>query len=87
MQRLRAWVDHRWAAKRIPRFVDDDLPPRQQRRLAAHERICPDCHRLIATLRATIARLRGLPAPERPPDSELVATAVAERIARGERRH
>lgn len=51
-RRLNARRDHRWARTRLPAFVDNELPSRQQRRLAQHEELCPDCRRVVRTLGA-----------------------------------
>lgn len=61
-------------------YVDGELKPQQQRRLAAHEEICPDCHRVVRTLRGMLARLRGLPAADPPPGRQ-VADDVLARIS------
>lgn len=78
-RRINAHRDHRWAGPRISEYIDGELPSRQERRLAAHERICPDCHRVIGTLRRMISALGRTPAPE-PPSADRVAEAVRERI-------
>lgn len=72
--------DHRWAQPRLSEYVDGELPRRQQRRLAAHEQICPDCHRVIATLRGMIGVMRSLGRPG-PPVGDRVAEEVRRRIA------
>ena len=74
-RRLNADRDHRWAQPRTSDYVDGELTSRQQRRLADHEELCPDCARLIATLEAL---LTVLPALRLPPDA---AFAIAERTA------
>lgn len=59
-------------------YVDGELRPRQQRRLAAHEEICPDCHRVLRTLRGMLERLRGLPAPDPPAGGRIANRVVSE---------
>jgi anti-sigma factor RsiW len=56
-------------------YLEGELPPRQERRLADHERLCPECARLIATLEAL---LWVLPSLRLPPHAGF---AVAERTA------
>jgi anti-sigma factor RsiW len=75
--------DHRWADPRLSRYVDGDLRPRQQRRLAGHEGLCPECRRAIRQLRRLVTTLPGLrerrPAPE---VADRTAQAVRARIER-----
>lgn len=56
-RRLNAHRDHRWAGPRISEYLDGELPERSARRLSAHERICPECGRTIATLRSMLSAL------------------------------
>jgi len=56
-------------------YIDGELPGRQERRLAAHEEICPECAQLIRTLQALVA---ALPALRLPPEASF---AIAERTA------
>ena len=59
-RRLRDERDHRWARPRYSAYVDGDLTRRQQRRLHRHQGICPECRRMIASLRALLAALPSL---------------------------
>lgn len=74
-RRINARRDHRWAHSRLSAYIDGELPARQQRRLAAHERICPECAELIRALEVMLA---WLPALRQPSESGL---AIAERTA------
>lgn len=74
-RRLNAGRDHRWARSRISDYVDGQLPEGEQHRLAAHEEICPDCNRVVRTLRTMIAALGSLGRSARPP-------SVADRATR-----
>jgi anti-sigma factor RsiW len=56
-------------------YIDGELPGRQERRLVAHEEICPECAQLIRTLQALVA---ALPALRLPPEASF---AIAERTA------
>jgi hypothetical protein len=77
-RRFNAQRDHRWARPRLSAYIEDELPARQQRRLAAHEEICPDCARMVATLSAL---LRILPSLNLAPNAALgVAEETAERV-------
>lgn len=78
-RRLNARRDHRWAPPRISEYVDRELAPRQQRRLDAHQQLCPDCARLIASLEALLAILPTLRLP--PETAFAIADRTAERVA------
>jgi anti-sigma factor RsiW len=56
-------------------YVEGQLSPRQERRLAGHERLCPECARLVATLEALLIVLPSLQL------SPQAAFAIAERTA------
>jgi anti-sigma factor RsiW len=52
--------DHRWSQRRVSDYIDGELAPRQQRRLEAHARLCPDCGRLRRSLTVLVWELREL---------------------------
>jgi anti-sigma factor RsiW len=68
----------RWLAA----FLEGELPPRRQRRIARHLRGCPRCTRRLALVRAGLAATREL-RPETPPPEldrrlrEILATPTA----------
>ncbi len=74
-RRINAERDHRWAQPRLSAYIEGDLPDRQERRLGAHEELCPECAQLIRTLQALIT---ALPALRLPPEASF---AIAERTA------
>ena len=74
-RRINTARDHRWAHSRLSAYIDGELPPRQHRRLAAHEEICPECAELI---RALELMLSWLPALRLDPEAGL---GIAERTA------
>jgi anti-sigma factor RsiW len=81
--RLNARRDHHWAASRFSAYVEGELPARQQRRLARHEGICPECRRAIRQLRKLLKTLPGLRTEKAPSDiAERTARSVRERIDR-----
>jgi Putative zinc-finger len=59
-RKLNAPRDHRWAGPRFSRFLEDDLSPRQQRRLEGHRSICPECRRALESLKKLLAALPRL---------------------------
>jgi anti-sigma factor RsiW len=74
-RRLNRRRDHRWAQPRVSDYLEGELPPRKQRRLAHHRELCPECDRLIRTLDALLAML---PSIGLPPDAAL---EIGERTA------
>ncbi len=77
-RRLNRRRDHRWAQPRLADYLEGGLLPPQQRRLAQHKQLCPDCARLIRTLHAL---LTILPSLRLPPDAAFeVAERTTERV-------
>jgi anti-sigma factor RsiW len=77
-RRLNHRRDHRWARSRFSDYVEGGLPRAQERRLAAHEQLCPECAHLIATLRALLV---ALPSLRLPPQATVgIAERTAERV-------
>ncbi len=69
---------HRWTHARLSDYLDGELSHRDEERVEQHTRICPECSRLLATLRGTLRELMGLhdePLPS-------VADGVIERLRR-----
>jgi anti-sigma factor RsiW len=60
LARRRFMLDHRFAQAHLSEYVDGELPPPEHRRVEEHVGVCPACTRVLATLRRTIAGLRGL---------------------------
>ena len=75
---LRFHRDHRFTRRHASEFLDGELPEDGRARVARHTALCPQCARLIATLRATIAALRTLPTA---PDAS-IAEGVVRRLRR-----
>jgi anti-sigma factor RsiW len=78
LQRRRFMRDHRWTHARLSEYLDQDLSVADRTRVEAHVGICPQCRRVLATLRRTIQELRDLRSA---PDLDL-AGAVIERLRR-----
>ena len=71
---LRKWRfmrEHEWTHEHLSDYLDDELAARERERLEEHVGVCPQCRRVLATLRKTMAGLRSLmsPAPPRLADS------------------
>jgi hypothetical protein len=54
---MRGKRDHRWSERHMSDYIDGELAPRQQRRLEAHARLCPDCGRLRRSLTVLVWEL------------------------------
>lgn len=52
--------EHRWTHAHLSEYVDEDLPRGDVARVEAHVGICPQCRRVLATLRRTLDGLRSL---------------------------
>lgn len=78
LEKRRFARDHRFAHARLSGYIDQELPPPEHRRVEEHVGICPQCRRVLATLRRTLRDLRSLPAEPRPG----VADGVIERLRR-----
>jgi anti-sigma factor RsiW len=71
--------EHGWTQARLSDYLDDDLPPGERRRVEAHVELCPECRRVLRTLRRTLEGLMSL----RMTAPREVAPGVIERL-RGE---
>ena len=78
LRKRRFMREHRWSGARFSSYLDGELSEPERRRLEAHASICPECGRMLATLRQTLRGLRGL-APDSPPPPGL-ADSVIERL-------
>jgi anti-sigma factor RsiW len=83
LHRVRFWLDHRWAPRRMSDYLDADLSAGRRRRLERHVGECEACRRLLADLRTMLAGLRGLRSPSEEADAVQIAAAV--RLRLGER--
>jgi hypothetical protein len=61
-------------------YIDGELSPREQRRLEAHARLCPECGPLRRSLTVLIWELRELGRAGRP--RRAVAARAIERLRR-----
>lgn len=72
--------DHRWAPDQMPGYLDGELPEGPRARLERHLGECPECRRVLASLKLMIDRLAALAAPSGAPDAIQIATAVRARL-------
>jgi anti-sigma factor RsiW len=52
--------DHRWTQAHLSDYVDDDLHDAERDRLEHHVHRCPQCRRMLETLRRTLKELSEL---------------------------
>ena len=70
--------EHRWAHARLSQYLDGELAAGERARVEEHVRWCPECRRVLESLRRTVEGLMGL----RVATPESVATGVIERLRR-----
>lgn len=65
MGSLRFMREHRWTGAHLSEYIDHELSEPELRRVEEHAGLCPQCHRMLATLRRTVSGLGSLgqPAP------------------------
>jgi anti-sigma factor RsiW len=57
---LRFHRDHRWTNEHLSEYIDGELDQRGRARVERHVDVCPECRRVLATLKRTLAGLMGL---------------------------
>lgn len=68
--------DHRWTRHHLSDYIDGDLDAGERDRVERHVGMCPQCRRLLETLKRTVAGLMGL----RGDATGQVADGVIERL-------
>jgi len=76
-------MNHEELRERLSAYLEADLDAKERVRIEEHLCECPDCRREYRELRHTVDLLRGLPAPDPPPD---LADRVIARLRAGEGR-
>ena len=76
LARRRYMREHRWTHAHLSEYLDAELGTDERDRVEAHTSICPQCTRVLATLRRTLERLALLGAEQRPG----IADGVVERL-------
>src|SRR5262245_29015264 len=76
-------MNHSRTQSLLSPYLEGDLSPTERTRVESHVGACSECSAELRGLRATVALLRALPAPEPPP---YLASRVSARIADGEGR-
>jgi predicted anti-sigma-YlaC factor YlaD len=78
LHRRRFMREHEWTHAHLSDYLDDDLSRSERERVEEHVGMCPQCRRVLRTLRRTLKRLMDLPVEPRPS----VAEGVIERLRR-----
>jgi anti-sigma factor RsiW len=60
LERRRYMREHHWTHAHLSDYLDDELSPRERKRVEAHVGICPHCTRVLRTLRRTLESLMNL---------------------------
>ncbi len=76
LERRRFMREHRWTHAHLSDYVDRELDDTGRERVEEHVGLCPQCRRVLATLRRTVRELRELGAPRRPD----LADAIIDRL-------
>ena len=76
LARWRYMREHRWTHAHLSEYLDGELGAGERDRIEAHTSICPQCTRVLSTLRRTLERLALLGAEQRPG----IADGVVERL-------
>ncbi len=79
LSRIRFMRDHRWTLGHLSEYLDRELDVDERARIEQHAGLCPDCHRLLATLRRTLTGLRQIGTEPTPAG---VTDAVLDRLRR-----
>ena len=77
--RMRFMREHRWTHAHLSEHLDGELSADATARVKEHTGVCPECHRVLATLRRTLAGLGQLGAEPAPAG---VADTVIGRLRR-----
>jgi anti-sigma factor RsiW len=58
--RRRFMREHHWTNAHLSEYLDGELADAEQARVERHVGLCPECHRVLAGLRKTLAALMQL---------------------------
>ncbi|MGH2761934.1 MAG: zf-HC2 domain-containing protein [Thermoleophilaceae bacterium] len=76
LERRRYMREHRWTHAHLSGYLDDELSRRERERVEEHVGMCPQCRRVLRTLKRTLESLMHLSTEPRPG----VAEGVIERL-------
>ena len=78
LERRRFMRDHRWTQAHLSDYIDGDLETGERERVEEHVHWCPECHRVLESLRRTLRGLMDL----RATPAESIAPDVIDRLRR-----
>jgi predicted anti-sigma-YlaC factor YlaD len=78
LARRRFMRDHRWTQERLSDYLDGELGSGERQRVEEHVHWCPECRRVLDTLRRTVKGLMEL----RATPSDSIAPGVIDRLRR-----
>lgn len=67
LRKRRFMRDHRWTHEHLSDYIDGELGGGERERIEEHVGMCPQCRRVLASLRKTVAQLGSLMSPAAPP--------------------
>ena len=67
LKKRRFMREHEWTHKHLSDYIEGELPDPDRARVEEHVGMCPQCRRVLASLRKTIAGLGSLMSPSAPP--------------------
>lgn len=76
LERRRYMREHRWTHTHLSAYLEQQLTPEERRRVELHASICPNCTRVLQTLRRMLEGLHML----RAQPQTGVAESVIERL-------
>jgi anti-sigma factor RsiW len=79
-RRARFRRDHRWAPGHMSAYLDGELASSGRARLERHAKECPECRRLLVSLRGMLVALQSLPPPDGGVDALQIAASVRLRL-------
>lgn len=60
LRMMRFHWEHRWTHEHLSEYIDGELDPGAAERVERHVGMCPECRRVLASLKRTLAGLMGL---------------------------
>jgi anti-sigma factor RsiW len=78
--RVRFYLDHRWAPDRFSAQLDGELAAPQRSRMERHLGECRECRGVYAGLTAVVEALHHLPAVRAAPEPARLAASVRVRL-------
>lgn len=78
LERRRFMRDHRWTQAHLSDYLDGDLQSGERERVEEHVHWCPECRRVLESLRRTLRGLMDL----RATPAQSIAPDVIDRLRR-----